>query len=102
MGRKVPLSKHVYPLPAEVTFDVAAILRGMNAFAPEAPTEFYNLLVVGRLGKRPLTNDTGIRVVLVGRQRESDVLGFEWKDFSLGFLRDLEAVGLSLAEQKES
>ena len=102
MGRKFQHSKHVYPLPPEENFDTSAILKGMNSFAPDATTEFYGLLVVGRIGRRPLTRDTGVRVVIVGRQKETDVLGFEWKDFTLGFLRDLEGVGQALEEQKES
>jgi hypothetical protein len=99
MARKTP--QYVYPLDEGTTFDKALLLAAFNSFLPEATTVYHDLLVVGRLGKAPLGSMTAIRVVLVGRSLEDNILGFEWKDFSLGFLRDMEAVGANLSSVVE-
>jgi hypothetical protein len=100
-GRNVPKVEQVYPTREQ--FDHVALLEGMRQFAgnlavregTEVKAELYNVLVVGQVGPSIPTEDVypRIRVMLVWRQIDSNILVVSALDFDYHLLRDLELAG---------
>lgn len=102
MAQRIKQSTFIYAL--EEPLDTEALLLGLNAFAADRSdgVDYHNALVVGRQGRRPLTETTPVRLLLVSRHKQTGVLGVLWQDFGHGLLREMEETGKQLREKEAS
>lgn len=94
MERKPLPPANVYPTALQ--FDRAVVVRGMQAlgFAASDSVVAHDIVILGQVGIRgPVVGDVLLRVFLVYRHKETDILGFWEADMAAELVRDLELAG---------